>query len=409
MKNNLSPDTAVKRQGSAVGESIPFEQHGKPIAIDAYVERSGMHSHNPLVAPLQDPRPICIQRQFIQAPSALLLEDLLYFCMNQQTFLPSTRSAEIYQVSNDLIAAHVLFTRGSCKLGGAFCERAFKSMHIVANPLSYPNIFFTFLATHELCPHREVITEAWKYLAEYAAAKSGLNDPLQRLFRGLSSYIQDHGLEPYRDLVAAQMGNEICKHKQHAGGGFPFFPTYFFDVVKPEPGIAEDSRSYKLASRFAIAVRSSTKGSSSDAMEPMVSRNWNRLAQLHAVGHQTGWEHVDVLSHATALLHQATLSGPSGVYFEAAATSAMAKFHRARWDGSMASNHPRHDLARFYLEKSIDASARCSEPMDGSFLENLIVLEEWQREAGCVKQAEAASDRRQSWLRERSLLLKCDV
>lgn len=116
----------------------------------------------------------------------------------------------------------IVFVRGFFKLGGACCERAFQSIHILAAPLSNPNLF-VLLTTQIMCPNSALTLEAWKYRTGYAASKTGIDTPLRRLFQGFNDYVKDLGIEPYLDLETNEFGDELLKHKRYAGGLFPFF------------------------------------------------------------------------------------------------------------------------------------------------------------------------------------------
>jgi hypothetical protein len=344
--------------------------------------------------------------RYIQPPGTLVLEELLSYCMEGQTFSPEVRSKEMYHISTDLTMAQLLFLRGSHKLGGAYCERAFKSLHLLAIPSSNPNLF-VFLTTQVMCGNSALTREAWKYLAGYTKIKFGTNYPLQRLFQGFNDYIEVHGFESYLDLAKDRVSNELLRHKRYAAEYFPFFPTHYLDTIGLELPLAKQSRAYKLMKSFRCALQDNIEFSSEDSPAgTLIAANWNRLIRLYAIGDETNWKNDNVLKGAIDLLKQALLCGTDGSYFEAAALITIARFNRAQWDGLMARSHPRHELARFYLEKAIEISIRNQDEVNSSLMENLEVLEQWYREAGEVSRAEETCLKRQYWMQEHSLIVR---
>lgn len=303
--------------------------------------------------------------------------------------------------------AHVLFLRGFNNLGGAYCKKAFKSIHLLARPSSDPNLL-VYLTTQVMCPNSALTLQAWRYLAVYAT-KSGTPELLQQLFRGCADYIEENGFESYLDLVADRIGDMLFGQKRPAEGQFPHFPTHYIESVNRDLQNNKHSRAYTIVSRFAAALGSNINSSSRDYAETMSAQNWNRLIELHAVANETDWKHDDVLRGAMGLLEQTLNSGSGGHYFEITALVAVAAYSRARWDGLVAHSHPRHVLARLYLEKAIDAAVRYDRCMSPAHLENLAELEKWYQEAGCVQQASLARLKRQSWVQKHSRLMCIDL
>ncbi|KAI0163390.1 hypothetical protein BJ166DRAFT_293004 [Pestalotiopsis sp. NC0098] len=344
------------------------------------------------------PQPYCISPQRrISTPGNMLLQELLSYCMKPNDALPRARAKEMYQVSNDLTMAHGLFLRGLHQLGGTYCERAFTSIHLLTERTSEPNLL-VLLTTQVMCPNRELAAATWKYLAALSAPRSVIPEPTRRLFWELYNYMNTQSFDSYLDLVADRIGTELGREKQYSSDRFSFFPTHYLESARKELHNARQSREYNLMARFTLALQDKIGHSPHDARGALIAYCWNLLIRLHAMGDETAWKHEDVLLCATDLLDRAISLESDGVYFEIAATAAIAAIHRARWNGSMASGDPRHSLAVLYLERSVDVASRHQEYMGSSFLENLEVLEQWYREVGDVHQAEATISRQQQWM-----------
>jgi hypothetical protein len=390
-----APSSERSEKHVSISKSLVEEPIQKNLQASV-MRRSGRAS------PVNNPR-------YIQPPGTLVLEELLSYCMDGQTFSPEVRSRDMYYISTDLTMGHLLFLRGSHKLGGAYCERAFKSLHLLATPSSNPNLF-VFLTTQVMCANSALTREAWKYLAGYTKIKFGTDYPLGRLFQGFNDYIEVHGFESYLDLAKDRVSSELLRHKRYAVEYFPFFPTHYLDTVGLELPVAQQSRAYDLITSFTYALLDHIELSSADTPAgTLIAANWNRLIRLYAIGDKTNWKHDNVLKGAIDLLKQALLAGTEGGYFEAAALIAISRYNRAHWDRLMARSHPRHELARFYLEKAIEVAIRTQGEMSSSLMENLEVLEQWYREAGEVSRAEETRLRRQYWMEEHSLRVRDNV
>jgi len=213
-KNNRERDIVamlqVQNQRSAAGKTTTFKRYGKPVQIEAYLRRKGIDTSSLSTAMGEDQRELPTYiRQLTPPPSVSLygqprLQELLFQCFRdlawkRQAFVGRGVSwiveKSLYVGTPTMIAlrdmydADCLFAQGLPKLGGAVCERSFRSIHhLVLDPTLEG---FCHLVTNlQRMRSPDIGRETWKYLSAYARAiqASGPIKPLlehiEKLFDG---------------------------------------------------------------------------------------------------------------------------------------------------------------------------------------------------------------------------------
>jgi hypothetical protein len=364
----------------------------------------------------------------ITSLNTLVLQELLhiYYTDNYAPITLSPPSPHNFNyVLSDLTAAYVFFSQSEIKLGGAFCERAFRSIHILATPASKFDLF-VFLLGQLVWSNKELTREAWKYLTAYSSTVPGSKVLLQRIFQGFNQYIRERSFEAYLDFLADQLTDMFLKHNISnrdfiarsflSSGIAPFFTAQFKDMMDGELGKTEDNRLDRFTKR--IALHGFTQRT---LLEPQRSsqiaitqtnapiRAWENFIELRALDLPFDAEGDDELRRGMELMERSRSCGILRPYFEGAASVLLAMYHRARWDGKGARGDARHELARLYLEKSVDATLKCKVPVACTYLVQLVVLKKWQREAECVEEARATHHKAREWVRQQSLLMGCET
>jgi hypothetical protein len=355
--------------------------------------------------------------------STLLLQELLHIhCSDNYVSVAPLSPHSVYNVLSDLTTAHVLFSLNENKLAGTFCERAFKSIHILATPTSNFDLF-VFLIGNLVWSNSDLTRVAWKYLAAYSASVPGSKVLLQRIFQGFHQYIEEYGFESYLDFVTGQLTDTFLKHtvltpdlfarSSRPFGAIPFFAAQFNEMIN---GRTEDNRLGQIAKQMALQglvqrtfIEPERSSQRAGTLASITTRAWNKLFESRLLVRLVNWEHEDVLRRATELMEISQSCGDLRLFFEEAASVVLAMFYRAKWDGKRASGDAQHELARLYLEKSINAGEQCRNPSNSTLLVKLMVLKKWHREAGCVEQAGATHRKARAWVSENSLLMGCET
>jgi hypothetical protein len=408
-----------RHQGShrSIDKTTALERNENPGTNNK--DSSGYH-HKDLSASVVCPSSPSTILTSITSLNSLDLQELIHIhCSNNYPSAPQHPPQTVYNILSDLTLAHVSFSQKENKLGGAFCERAFQSIHILASPTSKLDIF-VFLVGNLVWSNSDLTRIAWSYLTAYSATAPG--SVLQRIFRGFNQYIRDYSFQAYLDFVADQLVDAFLKHGimniDFVVRGFlslgviPFFRGQFKEVIGGMPEDHQLSRFSKRVSLQLVAQRTFIEPerlSSASTLTSATSRAWHKLLELRLLDGLADGGQDDVLRCATELMEISPSCGNLWLFFEGAALAVLAMFYKAKWDEKRIPGDLRHELARLYLEKSIGASANCSVQVDGAFLRKLVILEQWQREAGCVEQAAVTYRRAREWVREQSLLMGCEA
>ncbi|OTA91282.1 hypothetical protein M434DRAFT_397301 [Hypoxylon sp. CO27-5] len=421
VKNNKKKDVALmlrlQRERGAVGKPTTFRRHGRSVDIETYMRRKGISSID-LVAPVADidlpeylraltPPPA----EHMTLPSHLHAQEVLVSCFKDLT-LSWYESAispasfeedfnlyfdgELCEATRDFSRACWFFSRNHNSLGALLGQRAFSSLHLLIKTPSALGLFDLLIAS-VISPDFGLAKELWKYLAGYAEATLGPSSTLCRLFTALDEVFRNTTLETGVDFIFSCMEsiiNMLLSTNDFAQTVVPSI-TFFLlgDLV-----LFNSTRTNLPSLQRAIASISSMPSSEGRHQVPSVMRLIEPAGYLWQNGPYD--EHSAQLAYASLQLVDEVSNRYDWTYW--VSWRVLAYFHRSRCgaDESVVRNHPRHALARYALEKAIDAAEAGRGFSESQIFENMQTLEAWHREAGDTEQELAVRRRREKGLQD---------
>lgn len=418
VKNNKKKDVAtmlrLQRQRGAVGKVTTFHRHGRSVDIETYMKRKGISSLD-LVPPtaegdlpnyLRALTPPPAEPQHMTLPSHFYAQEILVSSFKDLTLswrdsIVSPTSfendfnlyfdGELCEATRDFSRACWFFSRGHYPLGSLLSQRAFASLHLLIKTPSALGLFDLLIAS-VISPDHGLAKELWKYLAGYAEATLGSSSTLCRLFTALGEVFQSNTLETGVDFVFSCMESIIGMLLETNGLAQTIAPSLCFFLLGDL--ILFNSTRTDLPSLQRAATSASAITSSQDSQHaPSVMGLIEPAAYLWQNGPQD--EYSLELAHAFLQPVDDAPNRYDWTYW--VAWRVVAHFHRGH---SSTTDNPRHALARYALERAIDAAEAGRGYSESQIFENMETLESWHRDAGDVQQELAMRQRREKGLRE---------
>ncbi|OTB02533.1 hypothetical protein M426DRAFT_322627 [Hypoxylon sp. CI-4A] len=424
VKNNRKKDVAtmlrLQNQRGAVGKPTTFRRHGRSVNIENYMKRKGVSSDDfeALVASTDLPNylraltPPPGAPQHIALPSHLHAQDILVTCFKDLTLSWQDSSklssasfendfniyfdGELCEATRDFSRACWFFSRHHNSLGALLSQRAFSSLHLIIKTPSALGLFDLLIAS-VISPDYGLAKELWKYLAGYARATLGPTNTLSRLFAALDEVFQNNSLEMGVDFIFNCMESIIGMLLETSDFTQTIVPSISFFLLGDL--ILFNSKRTDLPSlKKAVASVAAALPSRETHHKPDVMRFIEPAAYLWQ--HGPSDEYSAQLAHASLQLSDAVSDRYDWTYW--VSWRVIAHFHRSRCGTDVATvkDHPRHALARYALEKAIDAAEAGRGFSESQIFENMQTLEVWHREAGDATQELAVRRRREKGLRD---------
>ncbi|KAI0841072.1 hypothetical protein F5Y06DRAFT_285289 [Hypoxylon sp. FL0890] len=419
VKNNKKKDVAMmlrlQRERGAVGKPTTFRRHGRSVDIETYMRRKGISSPE-LVAPVADinlpdylraltPPPA----ERMTLPSHLHAHEVLVSCFKDLT-LSWQESAvspasfekdfnlyfdgELCEATRDFSRACWFFSKNHNSLGALLGQRAFSSLHLLIKAPSALGLFDLLIAS-VISPDFGLAKELWRYLAEYAEATLGPSSTLCRLFTALNEVFRNTSLETGVDFIFSCMESIINMLLSTKGFAQTVVPSISFFLLG-DLILFNSTRTNLPSLQKAIASTSTILASQGGQHAPGVVRFIEPAGYLWQHGPYD--EYSAQLAHASLQLVDDVSDRYDWTYW--VSWRVLAHFHRSRCgEGeSLVGAHPRHALARYALERAIDAAEARRGFNESQIFENMETLEAWHREAGDTAQELAVRRRREKSL-----------
>ncbi|RYP79498.1 hypothetical protein DL770_006637 [Monosporascus sp. CRB-9-2] len=420
VKNNRSKDVAVmlrlQRQRDAAGKPTTFQRHGKMVDIHNYMKRKRISSRD-LTEPnveadlpeyLRCLTPPPAEPQHMALPDHLHTQDILVSCFRDLTlgWRDSARSpmsfeedfnayfdGELCEATRDFSRACWFFSRGYTSHGALLSQHAFSTLDLLVTKPSALGLFDLLIAS-VITPDYGLVKELWKYLAAYAKAKLGGMSTFYRLFRALEETFQNNALEAGVDFVFNCMESIIGMLLEHKDLAHTIAPAISFFLLG-DLILFNSTRTDLPSLQRAIAASQDLIVADGTDNAPAVIRFLEPAAYLWQYGPE------DELSFqlANAALHQQDPVSDRFDWTYWVAWRVVAEFHRSRCPDDSAGSNPRHSLARYSLERAVDAAEAGRGFGEVQIYENLQKLEDWHHEAGDAAQELAVRRRKEGMLR----------
>ncbi|KAI1415612.1 hypothetical protein F5Y13DRAFT_156416 [Hypoxylon sp. FL1857] len=421
VKNNKKKDVAMmlrlQRERGAVGKPTTFRRHGRSVDIETYMRRKGVSSLE-LVAPvanidlpdyLRALTPPPAERMTL--PSHLHAQDILVSCFKDLT-LSWQESAvspasfeedfnlyfdgELCEATRDFSRACWFFSRNHNSLGALLSQRAFSSLHLLIKTPSALGLFDLLIAS-VISPDFGLASELWKYLAGYAEATLGSSSTFCRLFTALNEVFRNNSLETGVDFIFSCMESIINMLLDTNGFAQTVVPSISFFLLG-DLILFNSTRTNLPSLQKAIASASAILSSECGYRAPGMMRFIEPAGYLWQNGPYD--EYSAQLAYDSLQLVDEVSNRYDWTYW--VSWRVLAHFHRSRCgaDESTVKNHPRHALARYALERAIDAAEAGRGFSESQIFENMQTLETWHREAGDTAQELAVRRRRGKGLQD---------
>ncbi|KAI1776762.1 hypothetical protein F4818DRAFT_411781 [Hypoxylon cercidicola] len=423
VKNNKKKDVAtmlrLQRQRGAVGKPTAFHRHGRSVDIETYMKRKGISSLE-LVPPTADidlpdylraltPPPT--EPQHMTLPSHFYAQEVLVssfkdLSLSWRDSIVSPTSfeddfnlyfdGELCEATRDFSRACWFFSRGHNSLGALLSQRSFASLHLLIKTPTALGLFDLLIAS-VISPDYGLAKELWKYLAGYAEAALGSSSTLYKLFAALGEVFRNNTLETGVDFVFSCMESIIGMLLETNDFAQTITPSMCFFLLG-DLILFNSTRTNLPSLQRAVASASAITSSEASYQAPGVMRFIEPAAYLWQNGPHD--EHSAELAYASLQLVDDVSNRYDWTYW--VSWRVVAYFHRSRCgvDGSSAKDNPRHALARYALERAIDAAESGRGFDESQIFENMETLESWHREAGDVEQELAVRLRREKGLRD---------
>lgn len=422
-----------------------------------------------LTPPPAEPQPQP-QPQHMTLPDHLHAQEILVSCFRDLTLgwrdsIVSVESfeadfnayfdAELCEATRDFSRACWFFSRGYTAHGALLSQRAFSTLHLLITKPSALGMFDLLIAS-VIEPDYGLSRELWKYLAAYSKAKLGAASTFHRLFKALEDVFQHHALGAGVDFVFACMESIIgmlLEHRDLARTIAPAISLFLLGDLVLFNSARRDLPSLQraIAASRDLIVADGTE----DCREPDLAPTLTvvRLLEPAAYIWQYG-PHEDMsfqIAQAAIQRHQESVTSRLDWSYWVA-WRVIAEFHRGRcyvppappvavtaaaaaavgvnnatlftttttaitpYSSSLTApnpntnpnTNPRHALARYSLERAIDAAEAGRGFNEVQVFENLQKLEDWHREAGDAAREAAVRRRKEGALRAYLEILQKD-
>ncbi|KAI0889431.1 uncharacterized protein GGS22DRAFT_71053 [Annulohypoxylon maeteangense] len=420
VKNNKQKDVAtmlrLQRERGAVGKTTAFRRHGREIDIEAYMKRKGISNFD-LAAPMTDAdlpdylralTPPPAEPQHMTLPSHLHAQEVLVSCFRDLALgwhdsTPAPESfeddfnlyfdGELCEATRDFSRACWFFSRNHNSHGSLLSQRAFSSLHLILRAPSALGLFDLLVAS-VMSPDHGLIKELWKYLAGYAEVILGSSSTLYRLFAALNEVFNNNSLQIGVDFMFNCMESIIGMLLETNDFAQTVVPSITFFLLG-DLILFNSSRTNLPSLQRAVAC---TSRLSSKGKKPCSSI----VRFIEPAGYL--WQHGPYDDHSAQLAYSSLnlideLPNQDD-WTHWVSWRVIAHFHRSRCDAGGSTLGPRHALARYALEKAIDATEAGRGFSDSQIFENMETLEAWHREAGDTAQELAVRQRREKGLHD---------
>ncbi|KAL7628334.1 hypothetical protein AAE478_002535 [Parahypoxylon ruwenzoriense] len=423
VKNNKQKDVAMmlrlQHQRNAVGKPTTFRRHGRLVDIETYMKRKGILTLDlaePVVVVdvdlpeyLRALTPPPAELEHMSLPSHLHAQEILVSCFKSLTsswrdsIVPSTSfeedfnlyfDGELCEATRDFSRACWFFSRGHTSHGALLSQRAFSSLHLLVKAPSALGLFDLLIAS-VISPDHGLARELWKYLAAYADAALGSSSTLCRLFSALDEVFGNNALETSVDFTFSCLESILGMLLQTRDFAQTIAPSISFFLLG-DLVLFNSTRTNLPSLRRAVAAASAMSAEKGLGNTPGVMRFIEPAAYLWQHGPYD--EHSAQLAYAALRLVDEVSDRYDWTYW--VSWRVIAQFHRNRCGAGAVANNPRHALARYALQRAIDAAERGRGFNESQIFENMQTLETWHREAGDAAQELAVRRRRERGLRD---------
>ncbi|KAI0387442.1 hypothetical protein F5Y04DRAFT_4458 [Hypomontagnella monticulosa] len=429
VKNNKKKDVAMmlrlQRERGAVGKPTAFRRHGRSVDIETYMKRKGISTLDLDAAPAVDAdlpdylralTPPPAEPQHMTLPSHLHAQEVLVSCFKDltQSWRDSIVSpasfeedfniyfdGELCEATRDFSRACWFFSRNHNSIGALLSQRAFSSLHLLIKTPSALALFDLLIAS-VISPDYGLAKELWRYLAGYAEATLGPTSTFCRLFAALDEVFRNNSLETGVDFIFSCMESILGMLLETNDFAQTIAPSISFfllgDLVLFNSSRTNLPSLQKAVASASVLLSQQGRHNSTDVM---------RFLEPAAYLWQNGPydEHSAQLAYASLQLVDEISNRYDWTYW--VSWRVIAQFHRSRCgvDGSTVKDNPRHALARYALERAIDAAEAGRGFGESQIFENMQTLEAWHREAGDTTQELVVRRRKEKGLRDYSDML----
>ncbi|KAI2472123.1 hypothetical protein F4781DRAFT_420229 [Annulohypoxylon bovei var. microspora] len=420
VKNNKQKDVAMmlrlQRERGAVGKITTFRRHGRSVDIETYMKRKGVSSFD-LVTPVVNANlpdylrvltPPPAEPQHMTLPSHLHAQEVIVSCFKDLALSWHDSMAapasfendfnmyfdgELCEATRDFSRACWFFSRNHISHGALLSQRAFSSLHLIFRTPSALGLFDLLIAS-VISPDYGLAKELWRYLAGYAEAILGSSSTLCRVFTALDEVFRNNTLGIGVDFIFSCMESIIGMLLETSDFAQTVAPSISFFLLGDL--ILFNSTRTNLPS-LQRAVASASMSSQGGQPSPGVMRFIEPAAYL--------WQNGPYDEYSAQLAYSSVRiidKVPNRYDWDWVSWRVIAQFHRSRCDsnGSAVKDHPRHALARYALERAIDAAEVGRGFSESQIFENMLTLEAWHREAGDMAQELAIRQRREKGLHD---------
>ncbi|KAI1094237.1 hypothetical protein F5B19DRAFT_71724 [Rostrohypoxylon terebratum] len=421
VKNNKQKDVAMmlrlQRERGAVGKTTTFRRHGRSVDIETYMKRKGISSSD-LAMPVANAdlpdylralTPPPGEPHHMSLPSHLHAQNVLLSCFkdltlswNESAVAPQSFEhdfhlyfdGELCEATRDFGRACWFFKKSHNSHGALLSQRAFSSLHLIIKTPSALGLFDLLVAS-VISPDHGLIKELWKYLAGYAEVTLGSASTLYKLFAALDEIFRKDSLEIAVDFIFNCMESIIGMLLDTKDFARTVAPSISFFLLGDL--ILFSSSRTDLPNLQRVVACSSTPSQVKQAC-PSIIRLIGSAGYLWQHGPYD--EHSAQLAWSSLQLVDEKSNQVDWKYW--VSWRVIAHFHRNRCgpDDSVAGHHPRHALARYALQRAIDAAEAGRGFNEIQIFENMQTLEAWHREAGDTAQALAVQQRKEKGLND---------
>lgn len=358
----------AKFQRDSVGKRSEFVRNGKRVDIQTYLRRKGVSEYD--IADFNEAEPElpsyvrCLtpepQRQ-IQSPGFLRHQEVLLASlgrvfrfwhrveMESGQRISWTKAFESSaQLVDQLTYASDLLVQGEIGLGGPLARKAFRTLDQYSRTLGPPaTLRLLFQYQQNADPGTTMIL--WRYLA----ARLRAQHPLHETFACLYKVLQEDGINSFYDLLVSSAEAAAEQLEQTFGQSHPYVFKFWSDVSF----YCRFDKRHRLAhvadAITACVERSTAAGDTSSADALALRALWVR--SLATPQHPTP-QHV---RNIEGIIAQAYLCPPSkeSSRLQRDCSYRLFLLHSAACADQPAPFNPRHELARFHLQRYVGLRA----------------------------------------------------
>ncbi|KAJ8121975.1 hypothetical protein ONZ43_g1712 [Nemania bipapillata] len=412
-KNNRKHDVVnllhIQQQRQKMGKETTFRRNGRTINLYAYLKRKGLQRGD-LLEEAQSgdlpptlrcrtpppPPPPALPKE-IRAPDDFILQEAYLHWSLDHPLMPPKLDVryfdELDQYHESVAMRSVallthgcwLLTIGKISEGGSLCQRAFFTIDRVLDESAHFAVYELFGAVSRY-PDPGIYKHLWSYLESLAQARR-VNEKLKRVLAAFARLAQNFSLD--HNVAMLQWGRRFSSTQ--CDGKFDGKP---FDYTLIQPwDVLPMNKSYYHRYYLNQGSWKADEIPTATIYDQDADENiWNLRADLLIMlGNQTAWLDNRISEIALKLL--ALAGRPHPPYLHFVCLYAQALNNRARCRGSKAKFNADHKLAREHLRQAAEVQFNTWEA-GKNYYETLTLLENWHREAGDDKEAEATRMKR---------------